>query len=171
MKYRGISHATLMLLVCALPLLVFFALALAGVQLNPFWVPVVMILCCLAMFYLTVGACGHERVEHIPEVIREEPTTPPAEALKTEDVFRVHHSRRVGEAVVQEGELLRDPDEAYAVLKERSENAGVTPLLQEDRQGRPLLVWLPGAAARGAGKGRGPWLNVLLLLLTLVTTT
>jgi len=160
-----------MLLVCALPLIIFFALALAGVQLNPLWVPVIMILCCLAMFYLTAGACGHERVEQIPKVIPEESAIPPAETLKTDDVFRVHQSRRVGETVVQEGELLRDPDETYAVLKERSENAGVTPLLQEDREGRPLLVWLPGAAERSAGKERFPWLNVLLLLLTLVTTT
>jgi Zn-dependent protease len=160
-----------MLLVCALPLLVFFALALAGVQFNPLWVPVVMILCCLAMFYLAAGACGHEQAERIAEVVPEEPTIPSAEALKTDDVFRVHHSRRVGEAVVQEGEFLREPDETYAILKERSKNAGVTPLLQEDREGRPLLVWLPGAAVRGAGKERGPWLNLLLLLLTLVTTT
>lgn len=39
-KRSGISHATLMLLVCALPLYIFFALALAGVQLNSLWVPV-----------------------------------------------------------------------------------------------------------------------------------
>src|SRR6516162_2690246 len=122
MKQSGISHATLMLLVCALPLLVFFALALAGVQLNPLWVPLIMILCCLAMFYLTAGACHHEPAERTAEVVPEEPPAPPAEALKTEDVFRVHHSRWVGEAVVQEGELLREPDEAYAVLKERSAN-------------------------------------------------
>lgn len=114
MKRSGISHATLMLLVCSLPLLVFFALALAGVQLNPLWVPLIMILCCLAMFFLTAGACHHEPAERIAEAVPEEPTAPPAGALKTEDVFRVHHSRRVGGAVVQEGKLLRDPDEAYA---------------------------------------------------------
>jgi hypothetical protein len=160
-----------MLLLCALPLLVFFALAVAGVPLNPLLVPIVMILCCLAMFYLTAGACGHERAERVPEVVSGEPVTPPAETLQLEDVFRVQQSRRLGQAVVQEGELLRDPDEAYAVLKERSKNTGVTLLLQEDREGRPLLVWLPGAADHGAGKERPPWLNALLLLLTLVTTT
>lgn len=172
MKYtRGISHATLMLVVCALPLLVFFALALAGVQLNPLWVPLIMILCCLAMFYLSAGACGHEHPERVPEVTAQEPAIPPAAAPKTEDVFRVHHSRRAGEAIIQEGELLRDPDEAYALLKEKSENSGVTPLLQEDREGRPLLLWLPGATPPSAGKERSAWLNALLLLLTLMTTT
>jgi hypothetical protein len=60
MKPGGISYATLMLLVCAFPLLFFFILALAGIQLNPLWVPLIMILCCLAMFYLSAGACGHE---------------------------------------------------------------------------------------------------------------
>ena len=171
MKRLGISHATLMLLVCTLPLLIFFALALAGMELNPLWVPVVMILCCLTMFYLTAGTCGHERGEQVHELVSKEPTLAPPEALKTDDIFRVHHSRRVGETVVLEGELLKDPDETYAVLKERSENTAFTPLLQEDREGRPLLVWLPGAPDRGARKERGPWLNVLLLLLTLVTTT
>jgi Zn-dependent protease len=165
------SHPTLMLLVCALPLLIFFALALAGVQLNPVLVPLIMILCCLAMFYLTAGACGHEHTERVPEVISEEPTIPPAEALKTDDVFRVHHSRRLGEALVQEGELLRNPDQAYDVLKARSENTAVTPLLQEDLHGRPLLVWVPGELGQSAGKDRSPWLNVLLLLATFVTTT
>jgi membrane-associated protease RseP (regulator of RpoE activity) len=171
MKQRGISHANLMLLVCALPLLVLFALALAGVQLNPLWVPLIMILCCLAMFYLTAGACGHEHAEHLQEVIPVESAIPPAEILKTDDVFRVHHSRRVGEVVVQEGELLRDSDETYAILKARSEKAGVTPLLQEDRAGRPRLVWLPGVTDQRVAKERGPWLNIVLLLLTLVTTT
>jgi Zn-dependent protease len=160
-----------MLLVCALPLLVVFVLALVGVQLNPLWLPLIMILCCLAMFYLTAGACGHEHAARVPEVIPEEPPKPPADFLQTDDVFRVHHSRRIGEAVVQDGELLRDPDETYAILKQRSEKTGVTPLLQEDREGRPMLVWLPGTADQGARKERGPWLNILLLLLTLVTTT
>ena len=163
MKRIGISHATLMLLMCTLPLLIFFAVALAGVHLNPLWVPVVMILCCLAMFYLTAGACGHDRAERVPAIVPKEPALPPAEAMKTDDVFRVHLNWRVGEAVVQEGELLKDPDETYAVLKERSKNTGLTPLLQEDREGRPLLVWLLGASDQGAGKERGPWLNVLLL--------
>jgi Zn-dependent protease len=160
-----------MLLVCALPLLILFVLALAGVQLNPLWVPLIMILCCLAMFYLTAGACHHEPAERIAEAVPEEPPVTPAGTLKTDDVFRVHHSRRLGQAVVQEGELLRDPDEAYAVLKARSANSDVTLLLQEDRQGRPLLVWLPGTVERSARKGRGPWLNILLLLITFGTTT
>lgn len=171
MKRIGISHATLMLLMCTLPLLIFFAVALAGVHLNPLWVPVVMILCCLAMFYLTAGACGHEHVKRVHELVPAEPPLPPAEAMKTDDVFRVHHNRRVGEAVVQEGELLKDPDETYAVLKERSKDTGLTPLLQEDREGRPLLVWLLGTHERSVGNERGPWLNILLLVLTLVTTT
>lgn len=171
MKRSRISHATLMLLVCMLPLLVFFALALAGVQVNPFWVPLILLLCCLAMFFLTAGACGHERAAQDSEFVLEKATTTPVEPVKTDDVFRVDRSRHVGETVIQEGELLRDPDETYAVLKGRSESTGVTPLLQEDREGRPLLVWLSRPADHEKGKERGPWLNLLLLLLTLVTTT
>jgi hypothetical protein len=160
-----------MLLVCALPLLIFFVLALFGVQLHPLWVPLIMILCCLAMFYLTAGACGHEHAERVPEVVQEEPTLLLPQTLKTDDVFRVQHSRQAGATLVQEGELLMDADEAYAALKKRTEGVGVTPLLQEDRHGNPLLVWLPGTLEQEGGKQRGPLLHVLLFLLTLVTTT
>jgi membrane-associated protease RseP (regulator of RpoE activity) len=160
-----------MLLVCTLPLLIFFVLALAGVRLNPLWVPLILILCYLAMFYLTAGACGRERMEKLPEVIPVERAIAPTEPPVADKVFRVQHSRQVGEAVVQEGELLREPDEAFAILKERSENSGLTPLLQEDGDGRPLLVWLPGGAYRSAGKEWGAWVNLLLLLVTFLTTT
>jgi hypothetical protein len=134
-------------------------------------VPIILILCCLAMFYLTAGACGHERAEQIPEVVPVEPAIPPVEAVTADDVFRVDRSRQIGEAIVQEGELLRNPDEAYAILKEKSENTGLTPLLQEDQEGRPLLVWLRGAIDRSAGKEWSAWVNFLLLLVTFVTTT
>jgi hypothetical protein len=147
MKRRGISHATMMRLMCALPLLIFFALA--GVQLNPLWVPVIMILCCLAMFYLTAGACGHERAERVPEVIPEGPTLPPAETLRTDDVCRVHHSRRVGAAVVQERELLRDPDETHAVLKERSQNTGMSINNDPARGGQAGFLRPVDAASEG----------------------
>lgn len=169
---RTLSNATLMLLVCLLPLLALFALAVAGVRLNPLWVPLVLVLCCLAMFLLASGACGHERTEPAAEPAGEgESSPPPAPAVLADDVFRVRHSRRVGEALVQEGELLVDADRAYAALEGRAQNAGVTPLLQEGPDGRPLLVWLPGNVEREEGKESGSWLHLLLLLLTLATTT
>ena len=49
MKRSKISLPTLMLLVCLLPLLGLFAYALIGGTLDPHWLPVVMILCCLAI--------------------------------------------------------------------------------------------------------------------------
>lgn len=75
MKRSGISHMTLMLLVCALPLIVFFALDLAGVvQLNPLWGLVMMILCCVAMSYLMVGCCHRQLVP--TRLAPSEPLTP-----------------------------------------------------------------------------------------------
>jgi hypothetical protein len=171
MRKGQISHSTLMLLVCSLPLLVFFALALAGVPINPLWVPLIMMLCCLAMFYLAAGACGHDRPERVADEFPEPSTTPFAEPVHTDDVFRVRHSREVGAALIQEGEVLADPDEVYTVLKDRAKSSGVIPLLQEDREGRPLLIWLPRRAAGSLRKDRSPWLNALLLVLTLITTT
>ena len=61
MKRHGFSHATLMLLVCTLPLLVFFALALAGIPINPLLIPLVLIVCFFSMFYMISGSCGHQR--------------------------------------------------------------------------------------------------------------
>ena len=53
-----------------------------------------------------------ERAERVPEAIPEDPAVRPAETLKTDDVFRVHHSRRLGDHhhgvfLVDEGERDR----------------------------------------------------------------
>jgi hypothetical protein len=160
-----------MLLVCSLPLLVFFLLALVGIPINPLWVPLIMMLCCLAMFYLVAGTCCHERAEQVAPALSKESTMPFVEPPHIDDVFRVHQSRGAGAALIQEGELLADPEETYVVLKDRSRDRDVVPLLQEDRAGRPLLVWLPGSVASTSGKERSPTLNLVLLVLTLITTT
>lgn len=181
MKRSGISRATLMLMLCLLPLIVFFALALAGVRISPLLVPLVVILCCLAMSYLLAGSCEHGRshatgcgrghTEPAAQPAPEKPAAPIPCEVKTDDIFWEQSSRRVGEALVVEGELLRDPDEAYDLLAQRFARSGVTPLLQEDKDGRPFLALLPGEAEQREAAARLPWINLGLFLATIVTTT
>src|SRR5579885_679693 len=123
MKRKIISHATLMLLVCMFPLLLFFLLALIGVPINPLLMPLLLIVCCLVMFSLMMGTCeheqtsGHERAEREVETPPEESAAPLEVGAKIEDVFRVHGRRRAGDALVLDGELLQDPDAAYATFR------------------------------------------------------
>ncbi len=171
------SRATIMLLVCLLPLLFFLLLALFGVAVHPLLVPLLLIVCCLVMFSLMMGTCeheqtsGHERVEREVEMPPEESAAPLEVGAKIEDVFRVHGRHRAGNTLILEGELLQDPDVAYAALCQRFADDGVTVLLQEGADGQPLLVLVPGELTPPVGKDRGPWLNLALLLLTFGTTT
>jgi hypothetical protein len=76
-------------LVCLLPLLLIFLIVALGVRLNPLVVPVVMILCCLAMFDLMAGACGpghHQAARPPVHKVEPAPASPPVEV---EVVFRV----------------------------------------------------------------------------------
>ena len=171
MNHHKSSSAKLLHLICVLPLLVLFALAFFGVASSALLVPLVMVLCCLAMFYLMADACGHGEQETAARHTPDDPGPPPPPDVKTDDVFRTERSRRVGRSLVLEGELLRGPDEAHETLRRRLEGTGTTALLQEDPAGRPLLVFLPAPAARPDQEGPGRWLNLVLFALTLVTTT
>lgn len=169
MNNQKFSSRLLMPLLCILPLLIFLALALAGVRFHPLLVPLILIACCLAMSYLMAGTCGHRHSEPKPDL--EDPPAPFQQEVKIDDVFRVSHTRQAGAAMVFEGELLKPPEEAYDILKQRFQNAGATPLLQEGKDARPLLVLVPGELRPPEGKERGPWLNLALIVLTFLTTT
>ena len=160
-----------MLLICSLPAILLLVLALTGIQLSTVWVPVIMILCCLAMFHLMDGGCGHESRERVPEARSEDKPPRVIETPSTENLFLVRHRRHMGEVIIEEGDLLRAPDDTYETLKSRAEHSGVTPALQEGSRGESLLVWLPREDSQSAVKGSGVGLNILLLLLTVLTTT
>lgn len=153
-------------LVCLLPLAGALVLALAGVSFDPLLVPVVMLLCCLAMAALAADACHAPRNPH-HRLAASEPA-PPTVPGGLDDVFRVDAADRVGDAVVLRGELLVSPGEAFGRLEARLAGAGFTPFLQRGADGRPVVLLTPAADPPAAADR--PWLNLLLLGLTLVTT-
>lgn len=156
-------------LVCLLPLAAAFVVLAAGVPVSPFLLPLVMLLCCLAMAALAGNSChaGHRPAG------RHGASAPAAPAPELpgglDEVFRVDMVDRAGDAVLLRGELVGPPDEAFARLEARFQGTGVMPLLQRDADGRPVVLLLPDTPPRPGGDR--PWLNLLLLGLTLVTTT
>lgn len=168
MRHRS-AHSPLRHLVCLLPILLLLVLAVFQVRLPLLLLPVVMLLCCLAMAYLMADACSHDRPRaqnHAPE-----PPAPTTPGATTDDVFRVEQVRQVGAATVLEGELLGEPGEVYETLKQRYQGTSTVPMLQEGADGRPVVVLVPRGSESGGTPAPGLWVHALLLLATLATTT
>lgn len=167
---RSLHHTLWMVLVCILPLFLFFILVLSGFAISPMFFFLFLIICCAAMMYFMHGAPMHEHEDETEE--REETTEENITLMsKVQDVFRLRNQRKVATNLVAEGKLLVDADAAYETLKHRFENTDTTPLLQEDDAGKPIVVLAPGALQRTDDRPNPPWLNILLFVLTLVTTT
>jgi len=167
---RQFSHTLITVLVCLLPLFAFFMLVLSGVAISPLWFLLLLIICCVAMFYFMRGAPLQEEQAEEEEI--EEDKTPQylTLAYKAADVFKSRAQYRVENNLVVEGKLLTDPDTAYKSLKQRFERTAMTPLLQEDDAGKPTLILAPGGVPSAEEKFRFPWINLVLFVLTLLTT-
>lgn len=91
--------------------------------------------------------------------------------VNTDDVFRTHSRHYAGQAMVIEGDLVDEPTHAYEKLKSRLAGTGTTALLRSNPDGKPVLLLAPSNLfSRGVQVNRW-WLNVLLLLATVITTT
>ncbi|MEX1138691.1 MAG: site-2 protease family protein [Bacteroidota bacterium] len=169
-QHRSFHNTLLMVLVCILPLFVFFVLVVGGVRISPIFFLLVLVVCCGAMMYFMRGA---------PMSAQPEDREPADEAAggdltllgKVSDVFALRTQYKEGTNLVAEGKLLADPDRAYEAMKERFEKTDVTPLLQEDDSGRPIVALVPGALQRHGDRPQKVWLNAILFLATVVTTT
>jgi Zn-dependent protease len=169
MGHHRSSHRLAHLL-CLLPVLLILVLTLFEIRLPLLLVPVLMLLCCLAMAYVMADACAHDRPV-APDRAPEPPPAPAHHGSAVEDVFRVEHVRRVGDATVLEGELLRGPGEVYEALRQRYRGTDTVPLLQEGADGRPVVVLVPRGPESADAPAPGPWVPALLLVATLATTT
>jgi len=69
-------------------------------------------------------------------------------------------------AVRLRGEFLVPSDQAYETLAPRFQGRGYTLLFRQE-EGRPVLILTPGLPAVGGGR---PWLNLLLLVATILST-
>jgi len=76
---------------------------------------------------------------------------------------------RIGRVFIFRGTLLVPPHEAFAVLSERFRALGFTPMLQRDEREIAVLA-VEGTLPDHQVKIR-PWLNLLLLIVTFISTT
>lgn len=168
---RPFAHILLMVLVCILPLFILMILMLHGYTVSPYLFFALFILGCMAMFFFMRGSpLKVNRLEE-EEIPKDEISENLTLAHRVKDVFKLRSQYRVGKNLVIEGELITDADSAYAYIKSQFEKSDITPLLQEDDSGKTILVLVPGALQSGAKVLSKPWINILLLLITIVTTT
>ena len=162
-----------MLLMCVLPLLVFFVLAGSGMSISPVLVMFVLIVCCMMMMHLMMG--DHEHAGGCHGQLREsshavsEPELP--ESLKTEDLFHVIASENTRGILAINVQLLADPETVSSELEIRMRGSGLTALLQEDELGRTRVLILPAELKPAETSRRNLWINVGLFAATILTTT
>ncbi len=175
------GHTLLMVLVCVLPLVLFFVLALSGVTISPLFFFLFLIICCAVMFLFMGGAPMSE----IPSAGKEEEEVGQAAEVPSEednnlmttlaknaaDVMWITSQERVEDSLVLKGRLLVDSHTAYETLQRRFENTDTSAFLEEDEAGKPIIVLKSGVLKSHVEKKRTPWLNVILFISTLVTTT
>ena len=169
------GHTLLMILVCILPLVLFFVLALSGITISPLFFFLFLIICCVVMFLFMGGVPMREEDE---EVSKEDTSTPQEDsnlmttlAHSASDVMWITNQERVEDSLVLRGKLLVDSDTAYETLQRHFANTDTSAYLQEDEAGKPIIVLKSGALGKHEEKKPSPWLNIVLFLLTLGTTT
>lgn len=171
MRHRHDGHSLWMLILCILPILLFLLLAGTGVGMHPALVWIVLIVCCVAMFYLMAGA------SHDVSTAATEPPPPQPQPVSEElrsritDVLQPVREEQSGDATVFEGRLQIDADRAYDSLKERFADTDKVAMLQEDEAGRAAVILAPREMFTPRGRARSPWLNLVLFIATIATTT
>lgn len=173
---RSQSAITLLLLASLVPIILVYVLAANQIAVPSFLLPVILLICCVAMFCLSVG-CGR-RAEANPDRWQTARVGGPTDSesadvgeLRDFTSFRPASRRTYGKSSVIEGELAADPDAAYAALRERFAPTDTVPLLQEGESGQPRVVLLPREALEPRGRNPNPAVNLVLFLATMLTTT
>ena len=168
------GHTLLMVLVCILPLVLFFVLALSGVTISPLFFFVFLIICCAVMFLFMRGAPiskTKEKEQGVEVPSEEDRNLMVTLAKNAANVMWVTSQEKVEKSLVLRGSLLVDPDTAYETLQRRFENTDTSAFLQEDEAGKPIIILRSGSLKTHIEKSRTQWLNSTPFLLTLGTTT
>ena len=168
----GFGHTMVMIVLCLLPLLLLMLVLTSGMSVSPWVFLLFLLLCFFGMYYMMGSHAAHEATGEVvvqPEPVKE---VPEALILQTVDIIYPLVSYQVKDHYVIEGTLLLTPDAAYAALQQRFAGSPLTPLLQESEAGRPRLVLAPaGALPAPVQRQRRVWLNGVLFIATLITTT
>ncbi len=168
------GHTLLMVLVCVLPLVLFFVLALSGVTISPLFFFLFLIICCAVMFLFMGGAPmsnAEEKEQGVGAPSEQDRNLMTTLANNAAEVMWVTSQEKVENSLVLTGKLLVDPDTAYETLQRRFENTDTSAFLQEDEAGKPIIILKSGCLRTPIERTRTPWLNITLFLLTLGTTT
>ncbi len=169
---REFNHILLMVLSCLLPLFLIFFLVANGVAVHPILFGLAILLGCLVMFYLMGQVPLADETEAPMEAItKPDRDIEPSIVQAIRDIFKPLAHYQVHGQVVIEGRLLEAPETAYQKLKDRFAPQKLTPVLQEDDAGRVLLMFTDERALSREKPQRFPWLNLGLLIATLITTT
>lgn len=178
MGRHGFIHNLLMIALCVLPvLLLAFALG-SGIAVSP-WIFIALLLLCFAGMYAMMGHHGAEDSgrDEADELVRDSGEAPPPEGVpedlvhRAADVIHPLATYRQGDHYVIEGPLKVEPDAAYDTLQQRFSGMELVPYLQEQADGRPMLILAPAQALpEPVQKKSRPWLNLVLFLATLATT-
>jgi membrane-associated protease RseP (regulator of RpoE activity) len=132
-----------------------------------------LVFAVLALFFL-LGSVGAEAMRHpasSPQVPLVVPAPRPLPDIPVSDLMTDATQHRVGSALVVEGHLRGSPSEAARTLAQRYQGSGWTPLLTESERGGAAVLMLPLDLAAGADRPQRVWINGLLLVATLLTTT
>lgn len=165
------SHHWWIHLVCMLPVLALVLAALFGMTIPGWFVPLVLILCIVAMFSMMAGHGRRDRESTGVLISKEDSCPEPDAGIDLQDVFAPTSRRRIGDVVVFEGQLAGEPEDTLTELESRFAGTGTLPILQEDEFDRPVLVLVPRKMFETRSKDRSVWINLGLFLATIATTT
>lgn len=170
---RTFKDTLLMLFICLLPFVVVFVLMLNKFTIGPIWFWLALGLCVAVMLYYMRGTqINDQPMEH--DVVIDDAAMAAAQQLLAAAAVDIVPKRKFtenGKLVLAEGEGIKNPGETYRALKRKFVDTGFIPLLQERDDGSPLLLLLSMSRNAYIQRTGFPWLNVVLLSLTLLTTT
>jgi membrane-associated protease RseP (regulator of RpoE activity) len=151
-----------------LPLVVVIFLPVGPVMATILWLWL-MLMVSLGLIWVAFGRGNRGPIEEVEADADELPRVDNPEAVR--EIMEVCETGEKAGVLIFRGELREPPEEAYQRLKQ--EFGGQTvPLLQEDPQWGAAILLMPKPVEKAVlEKPARPWLNWLLLVLTLLTTT
>ena len=171
------QHTLLMILVCILPIFVFFVLVLSGVSISPIFFFLFIAICCIAMYYMMGASHGHpvsddeesdKEALHHQDQIEEQNIAVPNYLY---GIFHADKSYKSESDLVYEGRFLIDTDSAYQRLNDTLKNSSAKALFQEDDAGRNFIIVTMDKSKTTSASKQKTWINALLFILTFLTTT
>lgn len=173
-NHNRFRHILLMTIACLVPIFILFFLASLGYTISPILFFLFFILGCFLMFYamgtshkLTSGTETNEKNNNIAE-----DNYQPVEVPEYfNELFETNQAYKLENNLVFEGKFLSDPDEAYNKLTSRLKDSSTQVAFQEDDAGRNFIIINENKSSANVEKKEKKWLNGLLFILTVLTTT